>query len=312
MFNVCGIGLNSIDIIIPIRDNYSLKTIKTKCDSSPRLVGGGEVANCLCACSQMGLSCNYIGAFGNDYFGRLSRSLIKKAGVNLKGSIIVNNCSNQIGFILNTATKKQSHILWYRDQLLESSFSMSDDMIDVISHSDLLYLDGHFENITVKACNIAAKKKITIVMDAERWRDSCLEYLSNIDVLIGSQRFSLEAMSAFNIESVEKLLSFLNSKYNLIVSGITFGEEGSIFLTKEGSYIYTKALKTDVVDSTGAGDLFHAGYIYGSFNGLSVSKCINLATACGSLACREHGGRIKLPSIETIFELSERVINFIE
>jgi sugar/nucleoside kinase (ribokinase family) len=71
----------------------------------------------------------------------------------------------------------------------------------------------------------------------------------------------------------------------------------------EGEILYVKAFKTDVVDTTGAGDVFHAGFIYGLLQHWDIRKILLFANAAAALKCRELGGRKGIPTLEEVQSL---------
>jgi ribokinase len=132
-------------------------------------------------------------------------------------------------------------------------------------------------------------------------RDGSLELVSQIDVLIASSRFAaplvgenapaetaLEALSRFGPQEIV----------------ITLGSRGSVGWNR-GELVAQAAFPVEVVDTTGAGDVYHGAYIYGLLWGWDMKKCMRFASATSALKCKAIGGRAGIPTLEAILKLLE-------
>jgi ribokinase len=89
------------------------------------------------------------------------------------------------------------------------------------------------------------------------------------------------------------------------VTTVTLGERGSVTFA-DHEIIEIPAFKVNVVDTTGAGDVFHGGYIYGLLQGWPVRECVRFASAAAALKCRELGGRTGIPSLGEVMRFLEK------
>ena len=80
---------------------------------------------------------------------------------------------------------------------------------------------------------------------------------------------------------------------------ITLGERGSISFVHD-EIIEVPAFKVEVADTTGAGDVFHGGYVYGLLKGWSINDCVRFGSAVAAIKCREIGGRAGIPSLNDV------------
>jgi sugar/nucleoside kinase (ribokinase family) len=122
--------------------------------------------------------------------------------------------------------------------------------------------------------------------------------LELVDVCIVSDHFP---QKAFGLAEAEEALSAICDRFGCGVAGITLGEKGSIFLS-DGKLIRTDAFPVPggCVDTTGAGDAFRTGFIYGILRGDEVENCALYANAVASLKCRAIGARTGLPTAKEL------------
>jgi ribokinase len=116
------------------------------------------------------------------------------------------------------------------------------------------------------------------------------------DVLYGENR-SVFTESFRPEDALQKIRSF-----GAHICTLTLGGRGSV-TNAEDSVFHTPAFKVDVVDTTGAGDVFHGGYIYGLLQKWGMRDVVRFATAFASLKCRKLGGRAGIPHLEEVMEL---------
>ena len=169
-----------------------------------------------------------------------------------------------------------------------------------ISSLKLLHLDGHNTEAAIRTAETAKANGVIVSLDAG-------SILPGIDVLVGlsdiciaSEFFAREYTGEANIEkAVEKL--FMTGKR---IAAVTMGEKGVVALTPDG-LIKKDAFKVPVVDTTGAGDVFHGALAYAYIQGWDVDKCLDFAGATAAIKCTRLGGRTGIPE-------RDEVINFLK
>jgi sugar/nucleoside kinase (ribokinase family) len=139
---------------------------------------------------------------------------------------------------------------------------------------------------------------LTIVMDAGTMREGSQELVSMVDILIASERFAEPLVG--DIAPPEKALRALHDLGPKEVI-ITLGSKGSIGLSGK-TINFQKAFSIDVVDTTGAGDVYHGAYIYGLLQGWDMQNCMRFASAASAIKCRHIGTRKGIPQLEEIKE----------
>jgi ribokinase len=189
---------------------------------------------------------------------------------------------------------------------IQTSFlgSISDDALGIeivkglkeerVDHTFLTITDALMVEASMEAARQAKEMGLTVVMDAGTLREGYRELAPVVDVMIASERFGRAVVGSD--EPVDKALKAL-CQWGPGEVVITLGPKGSIGWSG-GKIISQKAFPIDVVDTTGAGDVYHGAYIYGLLQGWDMAKCMRFASATSALKCREIGARKGIPTLE--------------
>ncbi|MEW6456278.1 MAG: PfkB family carbohydrate kinase [Acidobacteriota bacterium] len=286
--DVLGIGLNAVDFLCVIPSFPEYETKLKMIDYS--IQGGGQVATALVALSKWGLKTKYLGKFGSDYFGNFSKKSLEKEDVDVEDSLIIEGARNQIAFIMVDRGTGERTIVWYRDEKL--NFFPDDFDVNLILKSKVLLVDGHNEEAAIYYSSFAKENNVPVVADVERVKENTEKLIENVDFLVTSSNFPQEFSGKKDLEKSLKELK----KFGPVLVAITLGKDGSIAHYKD-EIIRTPGYKIDAVDTTGAGDVFHAGFIYGLLNGFELRELLKFSNAVAALKCREIGGRKGIPSV---------------
>jgi len=158
--------------------------------------------------------------------------------------------------------------------------------------------------VSLYAAKKAREMGIPVMLDAGRLHEGILEVAENCDYVVASEEFIKDLGWKDDPLSLRKEVRRLGAK----VVTITFGERGSVtFIDDE--IIKTPAFKVKVADTTGAGDVFHGGYIFGLLKGWEIRDVLTFASAMAAIKCEEIGGRRGIPDLKRVMEfLKERGI----
>src|SRR2546421_2690028 len=239
------------------------------------------------ALQRLGLQTAYAGRFGSDEAGRFGLHSLKCEGVNLDYAETIDGADNQVAFIIIDARSGERTIIWDRDERV--SYRPDEAPLELASRGRVLHLDAH----DPPACALmarAARNACTIVTaDIDNVYEGLPELLPLIDVLITSSELphrltGISDLRAFLIEA--------KARYGCAIVGATLGERGAIVLC-EGEFIESPAFEVPggCRDTTGAGDAFHAGFIYGILCDQDLESCMKSGNAVAALKCRSLGGR---------------------
>ncbi len=290
-FDVVGMGLNSVDFL-NIVPRFPTPNSKMEILQFSKQ-GGGQVATALVALSRWGIKTKYIGKVGDDELGKFSLQSIAEEGVDVSSVTIEKGAKTQFATIIIDEPSGERTILWSRDKRL--MYREGELRKDDICKGKILHLDGHDIRAAIQCVSWAKEEGITTVIDIDKVEPQTAELIKEIDFVITSSRFP----SLFTgIPDREKaLLGFKKYTKGFICS--TLGEEGAMALI-DGEILYSKGFKIKAIDTTGAGDVFHAGFIYGLLKNWELHEILRFSNAVAALKCREIGGRKGIPRLEEV------------
>ena len=289
-FDVVGLGLNAVDFlcVIPKFPAFDSKTEILDYEKQ----GGGQVATAMVACSKWGLRTKYIGKVGADDLGMFSLKSIREAGVDVSSVAVARGATNQFAFILIDKNSGERTIIWHRDKKLlyeEGQLSRED-----VCKGKILHVDGHDIEVTIKAIEWAREEGIYTVIDIDKVEEKTPELIRDVDFLITSSTFGPKLTG---IEDREKALMALK-RYTRGFLCATLGREGSMAVVGD-RIVYSRGFDVETLDTTGAGDVFHAGFIYGLIRNWETLEILRFANAVAALKCTRIGGR-SVPTLEEV------------
>ena len=296
-FDVVGLGLNSIDLLAVVAE-HPVKNSKQRLHRFARLPGG-QMATATAVCARLGWRARYLGSFGDDIFGELSRESLLEEGVSLEGSRTVAGATNQFAIILVDAPSGERTVLWDRHPALTldpEAVSRQD-----VTSGRILVVDCHDTPASAQAAKYARAEGILTVVDVEKVRPRINELLQNIDAIIAAQEFPSELTGH---EEPGRAIQAIAREFSTPLVCVTLGEEGSLALCG-GHEVRTPAFAVDCVDSTGAGDAFRGGFAAGvlRFAEGEIEDVLRYANAVAALNCRSLGARGGMPRPEQVDEL---------
>jgi sugar/nucleoside kinase (ribokinase family) len=263
---------------------------------------GGQVASALVACSRWGLKTRYAGKIGDDGFGLLQQTEMERAGVESHW-IIAPNCQSQSSFILVDEATGERTILWKRDPRLE--LLPAEIRREWVIQSRLLHVDGHDCAAAATAARWAREARIPVIADLDNLYPGVEALLENVDYLISSREFPARLSGEQNLQAS---LQSLSRRFGCRVVAATLGADG--VLAWDGStFQYSAAFEVAPVDTTGTGDIFHAGFAYSLIQGWNLGKALEFSSAAAGLACTAPGARggiAPLDQIEALIRKAHR------
>lgn len=290
-FDVVGLGLNSVDFI-GIVPEFPTANSKMKLLQFSKQ-GGGQVATAMVALARWGAKTKYIGKLGSDELGQFSLHSLQEEGVDVSSVTIKPNTTNQFAMIIVDGVSGERTILWDRDERLmyrEGELKKKDTC-----SGKILHLDGHDTRAAIRSAQWAKKEGIPAVIDIDKVEPLTGKLIRQIDFVITSSRFPTLMTG---ISGREKALIELQKQTSGFLCS-TLGHEGAMALVN-GEILYVKGFKIKAVDTTGAGDVFHAGFIYGLLQNWEVVEILRFANAAAALKCRDIGGRKGIPTLEEV------------
>ncbi len=288
-FDAVGFGLNAVDHLIVVPEYPAF-------DSKSRLLehkqaAGGQTATAMVALQRLGLRTAYAGRFGSDAEGQFGFQALESEGVNSEFAEIVEGARNQIAFIIVDARNGERTIIWDRDERL--SYTADEAPVALASRGRVLHLDAHDPPAGARMARAAHNDATIVTADIDNIYDGLPELLPLIDLLVTAREFPHRLTG---IADEKTSLVELKARYGCAVVGMTLGKRGAI-LYCDGEFIESPAYEVPggCRDTTGAGDAFHGGLLYGMLTGQDVETSLKLANGAAALKCRELGARTSLP-----------------
>ena len=288
-FDAVALGLNAVDhlIVVPGYPEFNTKTRFL----SHTVAAGGQCASAMVALARLGLRTRYIGKVGSDDAGAYQIRTLKAEGVESSGVAIVQGAETQSAIILVDKKSGERTIVWDRDDRLTIQAPEVDP--EAVTSGRILHLDGHDVQASIAAARFARDAGIPVVLDIDNIYPEAERLLPLIDFLISSSTFPERMTGVAGLEAA--IVKLAETTGSLFVAA-TLGREGALAYFR-GEFLRSPAFKVDCADTTGCGDAFHGGFIYGLLTGLSVEDTLRFANAVAGLKCRQVGARSALPTL---------------
>jgi sugar/nucleoside kinase (ribokinase family) len=293
-FDVVALGLNAADTIVRLPHFPSLDSKVEILSTSASL--GGQAASAAYACQRWGLRTRYIGKIGDDRAGQLHREQLSIAGVETR-LFKVPDCESQFAYILVDASSGERTILWKRDPRL--NIDPMELRREWFADTRLLHVDGHPSAPSIVAARWAKDAGAIVTADLDNVYSEVQALLEYVDYLISSREFPQRLTG---ISDLTQSLPAISALYHCRVAGATLGCGGVIAWDGQ-AFHYCPAFVVDAVDTTGAGDIFHAGFAYALLRSDPLPRALEFGCAAAALNCTALGARGGIRPVAEIEEL---------
>jgi sulfofructose kinase len=291
--DLVGVGLNATDTVIPL-STYPARGSKTEY-STVSTLPGGQVATTVVACQQWGLRTRYVGKLGDDLAATLHREAFSHDSVETHIITVPGGASAQ-SLILVDAQGERT-VLIRRDERL--ALHPADLDREWIINARALHVDGYDTEAAILAATWAREANIPVIADLDELYPNVEALLANVDYLIVSRDFPTRLMAE---PDLEQALRKMQRRYNCRLAAATLGQDG--VLAFDGRrLLHTPAFCVPVLDTTGAGDIFHAGFIYALLEDWPLDRQLEFACAAAALNCTAVGARGGIHSLDDIATL---------
>jgi sulfofructose kinase len=304
--DIVGLGLATVDVLIRLQDMPTWESPSLL--SSFGLDGGGPVATACVAASLLGARVGYLGPFGNDLLGEIKLRTLKERGVEL--SKIVHREQPEMQVILVYVQESTGERIFTGLRDWEQLPLLMDELDrEYITSARYLHLDGSHMATALQAASWMKQAGKPVSLDGSRTDGGPLSpemvaLVRQTDILICGSGFTWSLTGCKDLW--EAGFEILAMGPQLIVQ--TEGVNGCYTITKQEQF-HTPAFEVDVVDTTGAGDVFHGAYLVGLIQGWDYKKTAQFASAVAAIKCTQLGGRQGIPSFaETLAFLRKRGI----
>lgn len=297
-FDAVGFGLNAVDhlVVVPHYPEF---------DTKIRLVAhergaGGQTATAMTGLRRLGLKTAYAGRFGSDDAGRFGFESLRAEGVDVEFAEIVEDARNQIAYILIDARTGERTVIWDRDERL--AYRAEETPRGFTARGRVLHMDAHDPSACARMAREAHEAGTVVSLDIDNIYEGLGELLPHVDLLISSKEFPRRLTG---VDDERAALAEMKTRLRPdAVVGMTLGERGALVF-HGGVFVESHAFAVPggCRDTTGAGDAFHAGFLYGLLRGEEIEGCLTLGCAVAALKCRALGARTALPTTHELERL---------
>lgn len=285
-----GFGLNAVDHLIVVPEYPAF-------DTKMRLIehkqsAGGQTATAMVSLKRLGLKTAYAGRFGSDPEGLFGLATLKDEGIDVEFAEVVEGATNQIAFITIDVRNGERTIVWDRDDRL--AYRPEEAPVEFGSKGRVLHIDAHDPPACLRLAQAARESETIVSADIDNVYPGLPDLLPFIDIMIGSKEFPHRVTG---IRDERAALIELQTRYGCKITGMTLGTSGAIVYC-EGQFIESPAFDAPggCKDTTGAGDAFHGGFLYGMLRGEDLETCLRFGNAVAAMKCSALGARTGLPT----------------
>jgi sulfofructose kinase len=286
---IIGIGLAVLDHLMLVPDFPSREGVIAS--SQYKVQGGGMVATALVAAQRLGGVTEFWGKVGDDDNGQYLLDELKASGLNTSQVQVVQGGRTGVCFVMvKMGTGERSFVVHSQRNLF---VDLSNLNLDRIRKAKVLLVDASWIDAAQQAAHYAKAHGIPVVVDIHDHSQPSLDLLGLADYAIIPRQLADVLASKGDHSSALKDLRARNVKYPIV----TLGRDGCIYLYQEKIF-RQPAFQVEVVDTTGAGDVFHGAFCYALVRGLVLPEAVTFASAVSALACTKLGGRSGIPTYE--------------
>ncbi|HEY6678357.1 MAG TPA: carbohydrate kinase family protein [Actinomycetota bacterium] len=271
------------------------------------LVIGGSGAIAACGAARLGLRVAFAGVVGDDVFGRFMLDALTERGVDTTGLVVDPSRPTGLSVVLSKGEDRATlsalgAIADLRAEMIDHALLRSSRHVHVSSYFLQTGLAADLPPLFRKAREAGGTTSIDPNWDpAGEWDGGLLSLLSQTDCFLPN---SVEARSITGVDDIDVAALTLAERGSIVA--VKFGQGGGLALWAD-EVVRSESIPADVVDTTGAGDSFDAGFLAGRLAGLPLSRCLQLAVACGSLSTRAPGGTAAQPTMDEAVAALESV-----
>ena len=299
-YDIIGLATPGQDLVIEL-EKMPREVSSKKYDCC--FQGGGWVATALCAAGNLGMRASFCGVVGDDVFGKMIAEDFKYNNVDTSHLIVEKGKRSNFCLCITERAEKSKMLISRPGECREVEPDDIDE--EYIRSARMLHVGFVNEGIR-KAADIIHTAEGKVSVDAAYYKPYVYDNYDIFDIFIGSEYYFNGLLEELGID-VSKPLSdkekfevmrYVQSKGPEIVI-FTFGADGCMGIYGDNTFSLP-AMDVPVVDTTGAGDVFHGAFDAAYLNGLDIVSAAKYATGVSSIKCTQMGGRAGIPDSETL------------
>jgi ribokinase len=285
-FDVIGVGYCTADFL-GIVPHYPALDEKIRMREISQQ-GGGPVATAMVTLARLGAKVSFIGTVGGDDLGRWLLDTLRQEGVCVEKTVVQPETRSQMSFIAVDKETGKRTIFWTRGDV--AYLDPSDLDREYVTDCRVLHVDGLEMEAAITAARWANEAGVTVSFDAGSVRPGAEELVEHVDVLAASHQFARDFTGLNDPAEAAKGLLGGRRRWSIVTCG-----EGGCWCAEAGEAFHVPAFKVDVVDTTGAGDVFHGALAFGAAKGWDLRTSATFASAVAAIKCAKLGGRAGIP-----------------
>jgi len=279
---------------------------------------GGAPANFAVACSKLRIPTGFIGKVGDDAFGRFLVRTLRENGVDTS-HVKYSEYRTALAFV-SIAEKGERDFMFYRRPCADEMLEEREIDRDYISKARILHFgtvslaESPSREATLRAVEYAREEGVQVSFDPnirfhlwrksrEEIREEVIDVARSCDILLPSEEEAEFLTGKKAEDAAEEFLSWGPSTV-----AVKLGDRGCIVADRE-QVLSVPGIKTVAIDTTGAGDGFDAGFIFGLLKGYDLGRTAFYGNLVGSLVVRKRGAMTSLPTLEDVRELSDTILS---
>ena len=295
-WDVLGVGCNSVDHVyrLPASPIADSPTAKLRISSHATMCGG-QMATAMAACAGFGLKTTYLGAVGHDHNGRLLLSELQQRNVDVS-HVLTRECANRFAVITVDETTGERIVLWDRDDRL--NLRTRDMNTALIASARVVHVDDEDQEAAIAAATAARGAGVPCTSDIDRITDRTKDLIAAVSVPM----FAQHVLPAVTGESdLTRALRIVRQSHDGPLC-VTLGAHGAMMLA--GDELVTEpAFPVHAVDTTGAGDVFRAAFIYAMLKEYPPRQMLRFANAAAAISCTRAGAMASVPALAEVEKL---------
>ncbi len=303
---IIGLGLATLDVLFRLDEMPTWESGGSFIEFG--MDGGGPTGTGVSASSKLGARVGFIGLRGSDWAAELKLRSLQDAGLDTSRMVVREGPERNVILVCVNSESGERVFSWQKDA---HNDPLRVDELDkeYITSADYLHIDGTHPEAAAEAAIWMREAGKTVMLDGSKTStpvsESMRKLVSLVDVLICGSGF------AYHLTGIEDIYeageAVLEMGPRIFVQ--TEGEKGSYTVTADTRF-HVPAFEIDVVDTTGAGDVFHGAYLFGVLKGWDIKTITHFSTAVSALKCMKLGGRRSIPELSEVKEfLSQRGIS---
>lgn len=291
IMDVIGMGNPCVDLLARVNEIPVAGESASLFETSVQ--GGGKVATALITLGRLGARCGIVGAVGDDANGAFCIRDFARHGVDTSHLTVEKNADTPFAIVLADDKCHERSILYRRGH---AGLDGVRNDYDYLKTARILHLETA-NPWDFEAAQYAKSQGICVAFDADHYDTKKDELTPLIDVFIGSAHYYRTLFSSGELK--DNMMALRKRGPSVVV--FTFGAQGCAVLDDDGFSI-VPAYPVSVVDTTGAGDVFHGAFLYGMLQNWTSVQCAKFASAVSAIKCTKAGGRAGIPTRKMVDE----------